>query len=127
MRCTRFSGLLLAGLLVVLTGCIQSKAVLTINKDGSATLEQTAYMAKMDVPGAAAGESPFDEKKLPAQSAEWAKSMGEGVTVKSAAALKDKAGWDGVKLVYAIKDVSKFSVGYLPPIGTEMAKPDDEK
>ena len=107
----------LAGAILLLVGCLDSKTVLTVNKDGSATLVQTLYM-KPPQAGMNVKEKTLDEVK--ADCGKLAPMLGEGVTLKSATALEPRDQWKGYKIVYAVPDVTKLKVGFMPAISPMM-------
>jgi len=107
----------IAGLMACLSGCIQSKTVMTVHKDGSGTIEQTAYIVKMN-----AGTPERTEAELNEHYAEIAKKMGDGVSVKSLKALTDHIGATGVHVVYAFTDVSKVAASAMPAMGDISVK-----
>ncbi|MCY3020281.1 MAG: hypothetical protein NTW87_14785 [Planctomycetota bacterium] len=113
----------LAGMSLLLAGCIQSKTVVTVEKDGSGTIEQTAYWAKMQMEGMPGGLKAGGN--LDEQCAKTAKALGEGVTVKSAAPLTDRKDWEGAKVVYAFNDISKVRINTVPPVGNLKAESKD--
>lgn len=97
------------------------KSVVTVNKDGSATIEETALVSaqlKAMLSGAGASDpgNPAAGLKemLPdkAKAEERAKSLGEGVTVKSHEEVSLPDGRGGVKVVYAVADITKLK--YVP-------------
>jgi len=103
----------LAGVALLLVGCLDSKAVLTVNPDGSGTLEHTLYVKQQKEQGAK--ELTLDEMK--ANCEKTASSLGEGVKVASVSAAEARAGWKGFKILYTFADVAKVKVGYLPAMG----------
>ncbi len=111
----------LAGVAFLAAGCIDSKAVLTVNPDGSATLEHTLYMKKDK--DDAGGEKPIDKVKADMQ--KGVAQLGEGVTLASVTPAAAREGWRGYKIVYSVADVTKLKVGYLPPIGMDETEAAD--
>ena len=63
---------------------------------------------------------------MKADCAKIAAMLGEGVTLKSVTALQPRDGWKGYQIVYAVADVTKLKVGYVPPMNAGM-KTDDDK
>jgi hypothetical protein len=105
--------------LVLLAGCIKSKTVVTVQKDGSGTVEETVYFKELGFPMAGA-KSPSPAEQLPlarAQAAQTAKSMGEGVTVQTVEQVAPRDGWKGMRIVYGFRDVSKIGVPTMPQVG----------
>lgn len=102
---------------LLLSSCFELSAVLTINKDGSGTVEETTLMsAQMKAMMGSAPKSPegggeMNMSLLPTKekAAEKAKKMGEGVTVESLEEIKSPDGREGAKVIYAFKDVNKLS------------------
>src|SRR3954464_1532710 len=105
---------LLFSFLLFLSGCIDSESVVTVNKDGSGTIEETTlYSAQMSamMSMAAAG---FTQPGAPAagmsltvteeQAKANASQMGMGVTLQSLENLKTPDGRQGQKVVYAFTD-----------------------
>ncbi|HUT34994.1 MAG TPA: hypothetical protein VNE39_16000 [Planctomycetota bacterium] len=105
----------LAGVALLAAGCLDSKAVLTVNPDGSATLEHTLYLKKQK------DDKELKLEELKANVEKGVSELGEGVAVASVAAAEAREGWKGFKIVYSVADVSKLKVGYLPPIGAGKA------
>jgi len=102
--------------LVVLAGCIKSKTVVTVEKDGSGTVKQIVYSKEL-APSMAGLESPSADEQLAAaraKAAQTAQSMGEGVTLQAVEQLPSRDGWKGMQIVYAFPDISKVSVDPLP-------------
>ena len=117
-------------------GCIELKTIVTVEKDGSGTVEQTVYYTEMDagafgmtfdVEGAEANgfdfgdavKKPSEEEKLAttrAQAEKIAASMGEGVTLQTVEPLPPRNGRKGVRIVYAFKDINKLRVDPLPEV-----------
>lgn len=101
-----------------LTSCIQSHTVVSVNKDGTATIEEKTMlggiMAQMmaGLGNAFAGE---DDKNAganplmdrPAYEAR-ARKMGEGVTLTKFEEAKDDKGGIGVTAVFAVADINKL-------------------
>lgn len=102
--------------LVLLAGCIKAKTVVTVEKDGSGTVEETVYMKGMDLPFPGMEKPSPDEEfaKTREQAAQNAKKMGEGVTVESVERVAPRDGWKGVRTVYAFQDVNKLAVAPMP-------------
>jgi len=105
---------------LLLTGCIELDSVLTINKDGSGTIEETtllndqaaAMMSMMATAGAGqpGAPAPPPDLMVSREKAEaTAKEIGPGVTLKTFEALKTPDGKQGQKLVYAFPDISKIN------------------
>jgi hypothetical protein len=121
---------ILRALLVVattlgLSACMEMKSVVTVNKDGTATIEETALLgAQLAAMLGGLGAQPSPEGQAnpaaglkdmvpdKAKAEERAKELGEGVTVKSHEEIKTPDGKSGVKVTYAAKDISK--VKYVP-------------
>lgn len=108
-----------------LSACLEMKSVVTVNKDGTATIEETALLGAQlkamlgSLGGAGAPEgqpNPADGLKdlVPdkAKAEERAKEFGEGVTVKSHEEVTTPDGKGGVKVTYAVADIRK--VKYAP-------------
>ncbi len=103
-----------AAVTLLLSSCFELGAVLVINKDGSGVVEETMLMSAQmkammaSAPKGADGEGGASMSLLTTKekSAEKAKKMGEGVTVKSYEEIKSPDGREGVKIVYAFKDVN---------------------
>jgi hypothetical protein len=103
-------------LFLLAAGCLDSKTVVKVSRDGSGTIEHTIYMK----PQANAKEKPIEEQR--AGCAKTATALGEGVTFKSIEALEPREGWKGTRMVYAFQDVTKLRITHLPPMG---GKPPD--
>jgi hypothetical protein len=107
----------LAGVALLAAGCLDSKAVLTVNPDGSATLEHTLYLKKQQ------GDKEMTLDEMKANVEKGVAQLGEGVTVASVAAAEAREGWRGFQIAYKVADITKLKIGYMPPIG--MGKQDE--
>ena len=113
-----------------LVSCFEMKSSVVVNKDGSATVEETvligAQLAAMMAQGGGQG-GPGEQLKglmLDKESAEKrAKDLGEGVTVKSIEEVKSADGKTGNKVTFAVADIRKLK--YKP--NTPDDKPEGEK
>jgi hypothetical protein len=116
-------GLLLVPVLagLVLTGCINASTLIKVKQDGSGTLEQAVLMnaqafrgmfSAMGADGkpAQVGPSTINEADLKAAAAK----LGEGVTFVSATPMKNDAGFEGVKAIYAFTDITKLQIDQDP-------------
>jgi hypothetical protein len=103
-------------------GCFSSDSVIVVQPDGTGTVTNTILLkaATMELiknfqPMAEAGKDKTDGSAAPSASdmfneakmREAAAGMGEGVTFQAMEPLK-KNGWEGVKVSYAFKDISKL-------------------
>lgn len=104
---------------MLLSSCFEMSSVVTVNKDGSGTVEETtlvsaqikAMMGSMaNAPKGEGGSAEMKMDILPTKEKAAAKAakMGEGVTLKSQEDIKSPDGREGVKVVYAFKDVTKL-------------------
>ena len=108
-----------------LSACLEMKSVVTVNKDGTGTIEETALVGAQlkammgslgaqpgqeGQPNPAAGLKDMVPDKAKAQ--ERAKELGEGVTLKSHEEVTMPDGKSGVKVTYAVADIRK--VKYTP-------------
>ena len=112
-------GLLAAMLLV--TACIDTETTISVRKDGSGTVTEVVYFnaavkAMMAGMMSQFGEEGETEKDItdPAQYAEKAAKMGEGVKFVSAKKVTGKDGSEGVELVYAFEDIRKLKLEAQP-------------
>jgi hypothetical protein len=125
---------LIVGAGLIMSGCLESNTVVTVEKDGSGTVEQTVYYPEMDLAAAGfqfgagdgdaqgfefgdAPKKPTAEEELAktrAQAEKTAARMGEGVTLQSVDALPPRNGRKGVRIVYAFKDINKLRLSPLP-------------
>lgn len=105
----------------LLTGCINASTLIKVKPDGSGTLEQMVLMnaqafrgmfSAMGADGKPAQMGPATVNE--AQLREAAAKLGEGVTFVSATPMKNEAGFEGVKAVYAFTDISKLQVDQDP-------------
>ena len=110
----KISSLVLMTVTLLLTSCLEIKSTITVNKNGTAIIEenivlgvQLASMVGGDQGGQFRSLVMTDEK-----AAERAKKLGEGVTVKSREEMKTADGKSGVKVVYAVADLTKLK--YVP-------------
>jgi hypothetical protein len=127
---------LVVGAGLIVGGCLESKTVVTVEKDGSGTVEQTVYYPEMNLGGAGfqfgadgenstgfefgnAAKKPTAEEELAATRAKAEKaaaSMGDGVTLQSVDALPPRDGRKGVRIVYAFKDINKLRLNPMPDV-----------
>ena len=126
-----------------LSSCIQSHTVVSVNKDGTATIEEKTVMSGMIAqmlqgfagafegkdgekpPGA--GTNPLLDK---ASYEKRAKEMGEGVVLKEVKELKDAKGGIGVHAVFTVADINKLkltSTGGDVPEALKGLSPDVEE
>ena len=100
---------------ILLSGCLQVRTVVTVNRDGSGTLEET-FILKQEIQEMLAGFSPdgagiqvMDQDRLRDQAA----GMGEGVVFVSAEPLKTRVG-QGYRAVYRFDDINSLRVNQNP-------------
>jgi len=117
--------LLLAAASLALTSCFEIKSTITVNKDGTATIEESMLLGAQLAAMAAAGGGQSDQLKglsMDKDKAEArAKKLGDGVTVKSHEEVKTPDGKTGTKVVFAVADLSKLK--YLPFEPEQEGKP----
>ena len=121
--------ILFAAASLVLSSCLEVKSTVTVNKDGTASIEETmllgAQLAAMMQAGGGQGDQlkglVMDKEKAE----ERAKKLGEGVTVKSHEDVKTPDGKSGTKVVFAVADISKLK--YVPFEPEQKDKPEDSK
>jgi hypothetical protein len=124
----------LAAVALGLTSCFEAKSVVTVNKDGSATIEETtllgAQLKAMLAGGGANDPSAAGLKAMvpdKAKAEERAKELGEGVTVKGHEEVTLPDGRGGVKVTYAVPDINKLKYTPLsskgPEAGSEPQRP----
>lgn len=110
---------LLAAASLMLASCLEIKSTIVVSKDGTATIEESVlisaqFAALMQAGGGGGG--PGDQLKGlvmdKAKAEERAKKLGEGVTVKSHEEVKTPDGKSGVRVVFAVADVSRLK--YVP-------------
>jgi len=111
---------------LALTSCVELSSLITVNKDGSGTIEETVLMGAQlqamvaSIPpaqeGADVGDNPAAAlgSLVPnkAKAEENAKKYGEGVTVKSVEEVTLPDGRGGAKVTYSFTDINK--VKYQP-------------
>jgi len=127
MKRTRlFSNLVTAVLVLTIGGCFDAHIELKVSKDGSGTLTETTYFSKQVsamMAMAASGEgqegakNPLEQMIDKDVLAKKANTLGEGITLQSAKALKEEDGRQGAQIVYAIADVNKFKL----PLSTDLS------
>lgn len=119
----KISSLLLAAVAFVLASCIEIKSTIIVNKDGTATIEESMLMGAQLAAMMQGGQS--DQMKGltmdKAKAEERAKKLGEGVTVKSHEEVKTPDGKSGTKVVFAVADLSKLK--YVPFEPEQKDKP----
>ncbi|WP_395742360.1 hypothetical protein [Prosthecobacter sp.] len=114
---------ILAAAAFVLSSCIEIKSVVTVNKDGTATIEESVLMGAQ-LAAMMQGDQGAQLKGLvmdKEKAAERAKKLGEGVTVKSHEEVKTPDGKTGTKVVFAVADLSKLK--YVPFEPEQEGKP----
>ncbi len=103
---------------LLLSACFEMSSVVTVNKNGTGTIEETALVGAQlkammaSMPADAGGQGgPNMKDILPdkAKAEERAKKLGEGVTVKSHEPVKMPDGREGVKVTYAVADINKLN------------------
>ena len=119
----KISTLILAAAAFVLASCIEIKSTVIVSKDGTATIEESVLMGAQ-LAGMIQGGQGDQLKGLvmdKEKAAERAKKLGEGVTVKSHEEVKTPDGKSGVKVVFAVADLSKLK--YVPFEPEQEGKP----
>jgi hypothetical protein len=105
---------------ILLTGCLQSMALVKVNADGSGTIENQTLMtpaalAQMrQLAGLFGGTDakpfdPFSEQQM----RDLATQMGDGVTLLSTKPLKTASG-EGREAIYGFRDITKVRVSETP-------------
>jgi len=116
---------LMAVAAIGLTGCLEFTSIITVAKDGSGTITDVVFLsanaqammgglaamgaqggAKPAAPKVQPGLAPSDIEKYKAR----AKRMGDGVSYKSAVAVRAKDGRTGARITYTFTDISKLSL-----------------
>jgi hypothetical protein len=99
-----------------LASCLEIKSTITVNKDGTAIVEETALLgaqlAAMMAQGGGAGGPGEQLKGLimgKDEAEKRAKDLGEGVTVKSIEEVKSPDGKSGSKVTFAVADIRKLT------------------
>ncbi len=116
---------LLAAASLMLASCLEIKSTVIVSKDNTATIEESVLLgaqlaAMMQAGGGQGGQLKglvMDKEKAE----ERAKKLGEGVTVKSHEEVKTPDGKSGVKVVFAVADLSKLK--YVPFEPEQEGKP----
>ncbi len=119
----KISTLLLAAATFVLASCIEIKSTVIVSKDGTATIEETVLLSAQ-LAGMLQGDQGGQLKGLvmdKEKAEERAKKLGEGVTVKSHEEVKTPDGKSGMKVVFAVADVTKLK--YAPYEPEQEGKP----
>jgi hypothetical protein len=118
--------LLLTAVAFVLTSCIEIKSTVIVSKDGSATIEESVVLGPQ-LTAMMQGDQAEELKGLvmdKKKAEERARTFGEGVTVKSYEELKQADGKSGVKVVFAVADLSKLK--YVPFVPEDESNADSE-
>lgn len=117
--------LLLAAASLFLSSCLEITSTVTVNKDGTATIEETVLLGAQLSAMMQAGGGQGDQLKGLVMSdddaKERAKKLGEGVTVKSREEVKAD-GKSGVKVTFAVADLAKLK--YVPFEPKQEGKPE---
>lgn len=116
---------LLAAASLMLASCLEIKSTVIVSKDNTATIEESvllgAQLAAMMQAGGGQGDQLKGLVMDKAKAEERAKKLGEGVTVKSHEEVKTPDGKSGVKVVFAVADLSKLK--YIPFEPEQEGKP----
>ena len=119
----KIPSLFLLAVALVLTSCIEIKSTVVVSKDGTATIEESVLLGAQLTAMMQGGQG--DQLKSlvmdKAKAEERAKKLGEGVTVKSHEEVKTPDGKSGVKVVFAVADLSKLK--YVPFEPEQEGKP----
>ena len=119
----KISSLFLLAVACLLTSCIEIKSTVVVSKDGTATIEESVLLGAQLTAMMQGGQG--DQLKSlvmdKAKAEERAKKLGEGVTVKSHEEVKTPDGKSGVKVVFAVADLSKLK--YVPFEPEQEGKP----
>ncbi len=105
------------------SACLEMTSVITVRKNGSATIEETVLLSaqlKAMMAQGGGGQGGPDLKDLvpdKAKAEERAKKLGDGVTVAKYEAVKAPDGREGVKVTYAVKDIKNLE--YQPFSGDQ--------
>lgn len=113
----KISSFLLAAVAFVLASCIEIKSTVIVSKDGTATIEESVLLSAQ-LAGMLQGDQGGQLKGLvmdKEKAEERAKKLGEGVTVKSHEVVKTPDGKSGVKVVFAVADVTKLKYAPFEP------------
>ncbi|MBN8421677.1 MAG: hypothetical protein J0L73_22365 [Verrucomicrobia bacterium] len=119
----KIPSLLLAAAAFMLASCIEIKSTVIVSKDGTATIEESVLLGAQLAAMMQGGQGDqlkglvMDKEKAE----ERAKKLGEGVTVKSHEEVKTPDGKSGVKVVFAVADLSKLK--YVPFEPEQEGKP----
>ena len=125
---------LAAVLLLGLTACIEERVVVKVKKDGSGFVEHYSYNSMEDAMGGflsglaneqgVEGGADAIETKLKNEYddkyfEDFAREMGEGVTVKQYQLGSNEIGMRGYHATYAFKDINKIAVKMRESLGDE--------
>ncbi|MEZ5329200.1 MAG: hypothetical protein R3F19_29480 [Verrucomicrobiales bacterium] len=123
-----------------LSSCIQSHTVLTVNKDGTATIEENTVLGGMmaqmmsglgDAFGGQEGGAKASVNPLMDRASYEARAgkMGEGVKLTKLEEIKDPKGGIGVTAFYTVADINKLKMGMGTDVPDAMKgmSPDIEK
>lgn len=117
--------LLLAAASLMLASCLEIKSTVIVSKDNTATIEESVLLGAQLSAMMAAGGGQGDQLKGlvmdKPKAEERAKKLGEGVTVKSHEEVKTPDGKSGVKVVFAVADLSELR--YTPFEPEQEGKP----
>jgi len=119
----KISSLVLMAVAFVLASCIEIKSTVIVSKDGTATIEESVLLGAQLAAMMQGGQG--DQLKGlvmdKAKAEERAKKLGDGVTVKSHEEVKTPDGKTGVKVIFAVADLSKLK--YVPFEPEQEGKP----
>ena len=113
---------------LILTGCLQSTALVKVNADGSGTIDHRTVMTTEAIAqmrqlsglfGGGSGKpvDPFSE----ADARDMATKMGDGVTLVSSAPIQTPGG-EGRGNVYGFRDITKLSFNGTPAAGNTSVR-----
>ncbi len=99
----------IVGVCFLLCGCVERSVVFKVKKDGSGLVHFRNHTQNVSMFGSS---QKSDDSKVPVQSKidRAIEMMGEGVTLVSANESKNRSGWDGYDLVFAVADINKLNL-----------------
>ncbi len=124
--------LLLLSVVLLFTGCLDMRTIISVNKDGSGTVEQRFLMQKQFVEmlqgmAAMSGEGQDDSEGSfmykPEELKANAAGMGKGVRFKTAEPLETSS-MEGYRVVYSFSDINTLRVNQNP--GDAVPAPSDD-
>ncbi|MCG8649807.1 MAG: hypothetical protein MI861_08235 [Pirellulales bacterium] len=102
--------LLIAFTCLFALGCLERSTVVKVKRDGSGLVHFRSHEQDTTLTFGKRKVKVDDKSKLPAEQTlrQVARSMGKGVTLKSAKESKNRHGWEGYELIFEFEDINQL-------------------